>query len=60
MTAPSIRNQRLLWMHLNVRKDPYGNLIREWATERNITMTEMMERVVTTYAAMLNHKVIGE
>jgi hypothetical protein len=47
-------------MHLNVRKDPYGNLIREWATERNITMTEMMERVVTTYAAMLNHKVIGE
>ena len=46
-------------MHVTIRKDPYGNKVRGWAHMRGITMAEMFERMVTTYAAMLNHKVIG-
>ena len=57
--SPSRAEQRKEWGHIAVRKDPYLNLVTEWAKERDITRAEMFERLVTTYAAMLSHKVIG-
>jgi hypothetical protein len=47
-------------MHVTMRKDPYGNKVREWAHDKGITMAEMLERMVTTYAAMSNEEVKKE
>jgi hypothetical protein len=60
MTPPGKYKARREWTHVTVKKEPYGNLIRTLAKERDITMAEMIERMITTYTAMLNHKVIGE
>ena len=60
MTSPSKLNQRRLWMHVTMRKNPYGNKVREWAHNRNITMAEMLERMVKTYAAMSDEELIKE
>jgi hypothetical protein len=59
MTAPSQYKARQEWGHIALRKDPYYNTVKALAHERGITMAEMLERMVTTYTAILNHKIIG-
>jgi hypothetical protein len=51
---------RLNYVHLTIKKDPYGDLIMKWADERGITRVEMLERITMTYAAFKGQTVIGE
>jgi hypothetical protein len=51
--SPSRKLNRNRYSHVTLRKDPYHNTLHRWAVERSIGNSEMVERLIKTYAALL-------